>query len=98
MKIEVVYALPHEQALLTVEVPEKCSVLDGVKLSGILVRYPELDEASISLGIFSQAVKKPDETLLNEGDRIEIYRPLINDPKASRKKRAEKAKDESAAD
>jgi putative ubiquitin-RnfH superfamily antitoxin RatB of RatAB toxin-antitoxin module len=88
MKIEVVYALPDEQTLLSVEVPEKCSVLDGVKMSGILERYPELDSEALSVGIFSQAVRKPEDAWLNEGDRIEIYRPLIKDPKAERKKRA----------
>lgn len=94
MMVEVVYALPHEQTLLTVDVPNDCTVLDAVYESGILDQYPDIDRDNLALGIFGQAVRAPEKTTLNPGDRVEIYRPLIADPKEIRKRKAaeEKAK------
>lgn len=88
--IEVVYALPHEQALLQVRVPQGCTVADAVKASGILEKYPEIDLSRNKLGIFAK-LTKPD-AILREKDRIEIYRPLIADPKEIRRQRAEEGK------
>lgn len=88
--VEVVYALPHEQALLKVRLPQGSTVQDAVRLSGILERFPEIDLAQNKLGIFSK-LTKPD-AVLRERDRVEIYRPLIADPKEVRKKRAEEGK------
>lgn len=90
IQIEVVYALASEQTLLSLAVPAGTSVADGVRLSGMLARHPEIDLAGSKLGIFGK-LTKPD-TLLRERDRIEIYRPLIADPKEVRKKRAEEGK------
>lgn len=90
INVEVVYALPHEQALLKVQVPQGSTVQDAVRLSGILERYPEIDLVKGKLGIFSKLTKA--DTVLREMDRVEIYRPLIADPKEVRKKRAEEGK------
>ena len=86
--IEVAYALPQKQQIVTVEVPEGTSVLDTVKQSSITQAFPEIDVDNVKMGIFGKAVKPAQ--LVKAGDRIEIYRPLISDPKASRKARADK--------
>jgi putative ubiquitin-RnfH superfamily antitoxin RatB of RatAB toxin-antitoxin module len=90
INIEVIYALPHEQQLLKLQVPEGSTVQDAIRLSGVLEKYPEIDLAKNKLGIFSKLVKA--DTPLREKDRIEIYRPLIADPKEIRRKRAEEGK------
>jgi len=88
--IEVVYALPAKQTLLKQQVAAGTTVLEAVRASGILEKHPEIDIAATKLGIFGKLVK-PD-TVLREKDRIEIYRPLIADPKEVRRKRAEEGK------
>ncbi|GAB1232727.1 RnfH family protein [Ferrigenium sp. UT5] len=90
IKVELVYALPHEQTLLKFEVPAGTRVAEAVQLSGILKKYPEIDPGKSKLGIFGK-LTKPDAEL-RELDRIEIYRPLIADPKEVRRKRAEEGK------
>ncbi|MDZ4202717.1 MAG: RnfH family protein [Gallionella sp.] len=90
INIEVVYALPHEQVLLRKRVPPGTTVAEAVKTCGILDKYPEIDMASVKLGIFGKLTKA--DTMLREKDRIEIYRPLIADPKEVRRKRAEEGK------
>lgn len=89
-KIEVVYALPQVQTLLTVEVPSGATVEQGIRLSGMLDKHPEIDLANSKVGIFGKLVKL--DVALREKDRIEIYRPLIADPKEVRRKRAEEGK------
>ncbi len=89
MKVAVVYALPHEQDYVELEVPQGATVLDAVHLSGILERHPEIDLSVNRLGIYAKLVK-PDQPL-NEGDRVEIYRPLqkrARDPHAVDEKKA----------
>ena len=88
LKVEVGYALPQRQVLLTVEVEPGTTVHDAIHQSGIAVRFPNLDVGKSALGVFGKRVK-PD-TLVKDGDRIEIYRPLIADPKALRRARARK--------
>ncbi|MGX5174847.1 RnfH family protein [Aliikangiella sp. IMCC44653] len=90
--IELIYALPNEQDLLTIEVPADSTVEQAIGLSGILQRYPEIDLQKNKVGIFSKACKLTDP--LQAGDRIEIYRPLIADPKEARMKKvkAQRAK------
>lgn len=90
INIEVVYALPHEQTLLKVQVTSGTSLGDGVKLSGIMDKYPEIDLDKGKFGIFGKLSKT--DTELREQDRIEIYRPLLADPKEVRKRRAEEGK------
>jgi uncharacterized protein len=90
IKIELVYALPSEQLLLKSEVPSGTTIAEAVKLSGILDKFPEIDVEKGKFGIFGKLSKT--DTVLREKDRIEIYRPLIADPKEVRRKRAEEGK------
>lgn len=90
IKVEVLHALPQEQILLTVEVHPGATVEEAIKASGILLKYPTIDLGSNKVGIFSKLTKL--DTVVREKDRIEIYRPLIADPKEVRKKRAEEGK------
>ena len=88
--IEVVYALPNEQTLLKQVVSAGTTVADAIQASGILQKYPQIDLSASKLGIFGKLVKG--DTALRDRDRIEIYRPLIADPKEVRRKRAEEGK------
>lgn len=90
IKIEVVYALPHEQTLLTLEVSQGTSLGDAIKISGILEKHTDIDLATNKVGIFGKLSKL--DVQLRDKDRIEIYRPLIADPKEVRRKRAEEGK------
>ncbi|MDX1539005.1 RnfH family protein [Arsukibacterium sp.] len=94
--VEVAYALPHQQSLLTLSVLPGSTVLQVIEQSGILQQYPDIDLSQQKIGVWSRPVK-PDEQV-KDGDRIEIYRPLIADPKDLRRRRAEKAKEEGRAD
>ena len=84
LRIEVAYALRDEQVLLALEVEEGTTAREAVVRSGILRRFPDL--ASAPIGIFGRVVG-PD-TPLRKGDRVEIYRPLLADPKDTRRTRA----------
>lgn len=96
VNIEVVYALPEKQVLLALKVASGSSIEQALQQSGVLRRFPELDLATMKVGIYSRIV--PLTTALAGGERIEIYRPLTADPREMRRKRAEKAKDEGRAD
>lgn len=96
--IEVVYALAERQRLLSLTVPPGTSVRQAALLSGMDRHFPGLDLAGAPLGIFGKAVAKPDERLVQDGERVEIYRPLIADPKEVRKQRAAKAAAKKADD
>ncbi len=96
LNIEVVYALPERQTVLRIRVAPETSVLAAIEQSGIVTKHPEIDLSVNKFGIYSRPVKGSE--LLQDGDRIEIYSPLIADPKEMRKKRAEKAKEEGRAD
>jgi putative ubiquitin-RnfH superfamily antitoxin RatB of RatAB toxin-antitoxin module len=91
VSIEVVYALAHKQKLLKFKVPAGTTVRQAVTLSAMDQHFPGLDLAECPLGIFGKSVAKPEERVLEEGERVEIYRPLIADPKEVRKQRAAKA-------
>lgn len=88
--VEVVYALPAQQPLLHVHLAEGATVEDAIRASGVLEAFPDIDLAKNKVGIFSKLVKL-DETV-RDRDRVEIYRPLIADPKEVRRKRAEEGK------
>lgn len=90
INIEVVYALPNEQTLLKQSVPAGTTVVEAIKVCGVLEKYPEIDLANNKLGIFGKLTKA--DAVLRDKDRIEIYRPLIADPKEVRRKRAEEGK------
>ena len=84
--IEVAYATPEKQVLLSLSVPAGTTVAEGIEQSAIQDEFPELKIDLKAVGIFSRKV--PLDYLLKEGDRIEIYRPLIADPKEVRRQRA----------
>ncbi|AOE49272.1 RnfH family protein [Kangiella sediminilitoris] len=93
LHVEVAYALPDKQTILQLEIDPNITVREAIHQSGILEQYPEIDLNIQKVGIFSKLAKLDD--YLHDGDRIEIYRPLLIDPKEVRKQRAEKAKQES---
>ena len=84
--IEVAYARPDTQLVLTVVVPADTTVQGGIEQSGILERFPEIDLGINKVGIFGKLTTLT--ASLNPKDRIEIYRPLIADPKEVRRQRA----------
>ena len=90
INVEVIYALPTQQPLLHVHLAEGATVEDAIRASGMLDAYPEIDLAKNKIGIFSKLVKLDDP--VRDRDRVEIYRPLIADPKEVRRKRAEEGK------
>ena len=87
IKIEIAYALPEHYYLKRLDVEEGCTVQNVILQSGVLEKYTEIDLRKNKVGIFSRSVKLTD--MVNDGDRIEIYRPLLADPKEIRRKRAE---------
>ena len=91
MVVEVAYALPHKQKIVSLSVPEGTTMSEAVALSRMDDFFPELDVARCPLGIFGKTVPKPAERVLLPGERVELYRPLIADPKEVRKQRAAKA-------
>ncbi|WP_165725387.1 RnfH family protein [Pseudoalteromonas sp. SA25] len=95
INVEVVFALPTTATCLSIEVPQGTTVEQAVIQSGIIEKCPEIDATSLTLGVWNRTVKANYE--LKDDDRIEIYRPLIADPKDARRKRAEKAKEEGRA-
>lgn len=91
IEIEVVYAAVDRQILRTLSVPEGTTVRETVLKSGIGDEFPELDLSECPLGIFGKVIVDPQVRLIQAGDRIEIYRPLLADPKEVRRLRAAKA-------
>nr|WP_233338023.1 MULTISPECIES: RnfH family protein [unclassified Buttiauxella] len=89
IKVEVVYALPEKQYLLKVRLAQGSTVEQAIAESGILELRTDIDLTKNKVGVFSRPVKLTDT--VNDGDRVEIYRPLIADPKELRRQRAEKA-------
>ena len=88
--VEVVFAKPDEQVLEQLQVPADATVEAVIHESGLLARFPEIDLATNKVGIFGKASAL--NASLSDGDRVEIYRPLIADPKAARKQRAAEGK------
>ena len=90
IRIEVVYAMPTRQAVVKLRLPAQSTVLAAIEASGLLQKYPEIDLEKNKLGVFAKLTRV--DTLLRDQDRVEIYRPLIADPKEVRKKRAAEGK------
>lgn len=90
IQVEVVYAKPERQSLLSLRVPSGATVKQAIEASGVLIQYPEIDLEQNPVGIFSK--KASLGQILREFDRVEIYRPLIADPKQVRKQRADQGK------
>ncbi|MCI0506237.1 MAG: RnfH family protein [Gammaproteobacteria bacterium] len=88
--VEVAYAKPDVQVITPLLVDAGTTLEQAIHLSGILDVFPEIDLNKNKVGIFSKLVKK--DTVLREKDRVEIYRPLIADPKEVRKQRAAEGK------
>ncbi len=86
MTVEVVYALPDDQDLREIRVPTDATAADAIRASGLLERFSEIDLAQQPIGIFGRRCE-PGQ-MLQPGDRVEIYRPLIADPKERRRRRA----------
>ena len=90
MIVEVAYALPNKQSLVSIEVEEGATIKEAIEASGVLETYEQIDLTRNKVGIFSKFATL--DTVLREKDRVEIYRPLIADPKKIRKERAAKGK------
>ena len=93
IQVEVAYATPDQQLIIAVEVPEGCTALGAVEQSGIAERFDTINIYQDPMGIFSQPLNgkvlpEPSDYILQAGDRIEIYRPLLIDPKQARLNRA----------
>ncbi|MDB6063008.1 MAG: hypothetical protein JWM78_3111 [Verrucomicrobiaceae bacterium] len=90
MRVEVAYALPQAQAqsIIAIDVEVGCTALEAARRSGIDRQYPEINWQTASLGVFGKLLDAPAQYSLCEGDRVEVYRPLLIDPKVVRKQRA----------
>lgn len=86
VNVEVAYAKPEEQAIVTLAMPEDATVEAAIKASRLLERFPKISSSELKAGIFGEACKL--DQPVREGDRIEIYRLLIHDPKDARRQRA----------
>jgi uncharacterized protein len=89
MKVSVVYANPKRQFWTTVDIPEGSRVQDAIERSSVLRQFPEIDLATQKVGIFSKIVAL--DAAIEEGDRVEIYRPLTADPKTIQTRAKERA-------
>ena len=87
--VEVVYARPEQQVIMALKMPETATVEQAINASGILSHFPEIDLTANKVGIFAKTCAL--EQVLKQGDRVEIYRPLLHDPKDARRQRAAKA-------
>src|ERR1700754_903906 len=90
LSIEVCYASAGEQALIGVELPAGATLQQALDASGILRRFPQIDLGTQKVGVCGKL--KPLDTVLADHDRVEIYRPLLVDPKVSRQRRVEKTR------
>jgi len=90
IQIEVVYALHDRQKVVSVQLPDGSSVREAIERSGLLLEFPEIDLAKNKLGIWNKLAKI--DAVLRDRDRVEIYRPLIADPKEVRRQRAAEGK------
>ncbi|WP_122250216.1 RnfH family protein [Pseudomonas kitaguniensis] len=91
VEVEVVYAAEDRQVVLALAVPPGTSLRAAAQASGIAEQFPQLVLADCPLGIFGKVVADADVRAVQPGDRIEIYRPLLVDPKEVRRLRAAKA-------
>jgi len=90
INVEVIYALPQRQDLVRLKLPVGSTLQQAVHSSGLLEKYPEIDLAKSKFGLYGKLSKL--DSVLRERDRVEIYRPLIADPKEVRKQRAAEGK------
>lgn len=97
IRVEVAYATPERQLIVPLDVPVGTTALEAVRRSNIAAEFSEIDIDKDPMGVFSRPLDgkgrpTPDEYVMSAGDRVEIYRPLLIDPKAARLDRAKTAK------
>jgi len=90
IRVEVAYARPDKQEIISLNIEDRISAVDAVRRSGIVTVFPEINPDTDSMGIFGKALKNPASHELRDGDRVEIYRPLKIDPMQARLNRAKK--------
>ena len=90
LRVEVVYALPGAQYVRVVDLALGATVADALQAAEVCARHPEIDLARQAVGIFGRRVKP--EQRLRDGDRVEIYRALVAEPRIARRRRAAKGK------
>jgi len=90
INVEVVYALPARQERVNVRLPSGSTLSQALEVSGLLLKFPEIDPAKNKLGIFGKLCRA--DRVLRDRDRVEIYRPLLADPKEVRRQRAGEGK------
>jgi len=90
IQIEVAYAKAERQEIVELKLPSGSTIQQAVEASGLLQRFPEIELAKAKVGIYGKLARL--DTALRERDRVEIYRPLIADPKEVRKQRAAEGK------
>src|SRR6202051_5013824 len=88
LTVTVCYALPDVQTLIECRLPVGSTAIQAIRASAILERYPQLDPQACKIGIFGKIQSL--DTVLSQGDRVELYRPLTVDPKVARQRRVEK--------
>ncbi len=93
IQVEVAFATPQKQQIVTLDVPSGTTAAEAVRHSAIAKDFPEFDFAGAPLGIFGRKLSQPESTVLQAGDRVEVYRPLLIDPKQARLNRAAKARE-----
>ncbi|WP_421911383.1 RnfH family protein [Marinobacter sp.] len=90
IRVEVAFARPDRQEIISLSVEEGTTAVEAVKRSGIVAIFPEVDPESDDMGVFGKVIKNPSAHELRDGDRVEVYRPLQIDPKQARLNRAKK--------
>ncbi|WP_420389565.1 RnfH family protein [Marinobacter sp.] len=90
IRVEVAFARPDRQEIISLSVDEGTTAVEAVKRSGIVAIFPEVDPESDDMGVFGKVIKNPSAHELRDGDRVEVYRPLQIDPKQARLNRAKK--------
>lgn len=87
MNVGICYAEAERQLWMRLEIPDGSTVQEAIKLSGVLLQFPEIDLSKQKVGIFGKLVKL--DASVQDGDRVEIYRPIIADPKTVKRRRVE---------
>jgi len=100
-EVEVAYATPEKQKIISLSVRPGTTAMQAAETSGIVIEFPDIDLSTARMGLFGKAfgskgLKPAGEYELQPWDRVEIYRPLIADPKEARRKRAEQARQKTA--
>lgn len=90
VNVSVCYALPNRQDIVELKLPVGSTAEQAITASGLLQKHPDIDLAKFKVGVFGKLIKL--DTALQNQDRVEIYRPLIADPKEVRRKRTEEGK------